>query len=309
MLNRFSTVTFIFLCTSLPASAQQYSYDGNLWYEVEASIFSNEYPGGFSSEISRTDKLALRYLPRLRQLRPATEGLMIEFPQTLPAPAGQAGNAVAVMDQFQTNDETIPWSPAVPEAFRLPNPDIEPWFSLDSRFRLFEDINEDLSSTSEHRLLWHKSWRQPVLPQGQVQALFVAGGQDFGAHRELEGSLRIASNRNQILIDMNLWLNRFSNGPVVVSENLELPDLPMQDTESSNEIGTVETPASASPQGSQSPIQVWQLEESRDLMAGEYYYLDHPALGVLVQIRPYVLPLPEAEEPADEETLQQTPAR
>jgi hypothetical protein len=36
--------------------------------------------------------------------------------------------------------------------------------------------------------------------------------------------------------------------------------------------------------------EVWQLKQTRELGANQLYYLDHPALGVLIQIRPYELP-------------------
>ena len=35
---------------------------------------------------------------------------------------------------------------------------------------------------------------------------------------------------------------------------------------------------------------VWQLAQTRELGANQLYYLDHPAIGVLIQVRPYVLP-------------------
>jgi hypothetical protein len=301
MLNRPFPVFLGLALTAMPVSAQQYSYDGNLWYEIEVSIFTNEYLAGFSSELSRADKLNLRYLPRLRQLRPATEGLMIAFPGDLVPATGQApfnGLTPAAVDP---DDETVPWSPAVPDAFRLPDPDTEAWFSLDSRFQQFSEINAELAASAEHRLLWHKSWRQPVLPRSQVQALFVAGGPAAGEHRELEGSLRFASDRTQVLMDVNLWLSRFSNGPTVVNQQLQLPEMPLGDTEMPDQLpeetvtpATSSTPSPPS-RRNQAPVEVWQLEQSRDLNSNQFYYLDHPAIGLIVQIRPYVLPLPEAD--------------
>jgi hypothetical protein len=37
-------------------------------------------------------------------------------------------------------------------------------------------------------------------------------------------------------------------------------------------------------------VEVWQLAQTRELGAGQLYYLDHPALGVLIEVRPYLLP-------------------
>jgi hypothetical protein len=297
MLKKISTALALVLVLVLdPAAGQQFSYDGNLWYEIEVSIFTNEFLPGFSTEQSREDRLNLRYLPRLRQLRPSTEGLMIRFPGEVSQAADLTAASFPSPSATSEFDETVPRSPAVPGAYRLPDIQTEAWFSLDSRFQQFREINSELASSSEHRLLWHKSWRQPVLPRSQVQALFVAGGQLYGDHRELEGSLRFASDRNQVLLDTNLWLNRFSNGPVVVNNRLQLPALPMQETAMDDALDQEDNAGISPPPGTRVPVQVWQLEQTRDLNSNQFYYLDHPAIGLIVQIRPYVLPLPEEDQ-------------
>src|SRR5690606_24620900 len=45
---------------------------------------------------------------------------------------------------------------------------------------------------------------------------------------------------------------------------------------------------------------IWQLRESRSVNTGELYYLDHSHLGVLLEVRPYVLPELFVPESADD---------
>ena len=44
--------------------------------------------------------------------------------------------------------------------------------------------------------------------------------------------------------------------------------------------------------GSWYPDSIWQLNQMRDLSPNALYYLDHPTLGLLVEIRPYLVPEP-----------------
>ncbi len=46
------------------------------------------------------------------------------------------------------------------------------------------------------------------------------------------------------------------------------------------------------------PEKIWQLNQTRELGPNALYYLDHPTMGVLVEIRPYELP--ELELPLSE---------
>jgi len=46
---------------------------------------------------------------------------------------------------------------------------------------------------------------------------------------------------------------------------------------------------------------IMQLRQTRDMRSDEFHYIDHPAMGILVQITPYVvpeIPVVEVEEVA-----------
>ena len=48
-------------------AAQEYSYDGNRWYDVEVSVFTHEIPRDPSAEVAVARTLTTAYLPRLRE--------------------------------------------------------------------------------------------------------------------------------------------------------------------------------------------------------------------------------------------------
>lgn len=278
--------------------AQELSYDGNRWFEVELSIFTNEYPASQYSEQPVAENLSLQYFPKLQKLLTPIGSLMIDFPepelpdafpQQVPANPGQQG-----IDQpEQPAVEMGPLhSPALPGAYKVSDYARDPFITLAARAARFNSINRDLAGSSEHRILWHEVWRQPIQPRAQTPALVVYGGDIRGTHAELEGSLRLSDLGGKPTLDINVWLNSFSDVPQSAEAEPaeaewkvpQLP-LPLEEVEAAPPDAApllpVEEPAITA---------VWQLQQTRDLSAELLYYLDHPAFGVIVQLRPYLLP-------------------
>ncbi len=278
------------LCLSVLAAssavAQEYSYDGNRWYDVEVSIFTNEVPG--AAEIPVARKLTAAWLPRLRELQTRSSAFLIDFPedQLLLAPAVPV-LAPAPVGPETVLPETPPvlmgpiHSPAVRSGFKITDFDRDPFIDLDTRAAQFTSMNRDIDSAPEHRVLWHKVWRQPMEGRAQTSAVFVSGGDLHAGHSEIEGSLRLSDNAGGVMLDINVWLNRFAAGMPPAgstSEEWKIPEVPFP-------------PVMTAPDPTLWQLaEVWQLEQTRELGGNQLYYLDHPALGVLVQIRPYVLP-------------------
>jgi hypothetical protein len=272
------------------ACAQELSYDGKRWYDVEVSIFTNEVPGGTRSEIPVARKLTATYLPRLRELQTRASAFLVDFPADHPA----ASLLPSVVPEVQA--PTAPtvvmgpiYSPAIRDAFKITDFARDPFVDLDTRAAQFASINRNIDGAPDHRLLWHKVWRQPVEARGQTPAIFVLGGDLRGAHGELEGSLRLVDNAGGAMLDINVWLNEFSAGPVMTTfetEEWKVPELPFppQTTAAAPDLTPWELAA------------VWQLAQTRELAVNQLYYLDHPAIGVLIQVRPYVLPPPALTE-------------
>src|SRR5690606_30439648 len=57
------------------------------------------------------------------------------------------------------------------------------------------------------------AWRQPAAALADTQAVFVRGGERYGEHDELEGSLRATQIPGGVDVNVNLWLNRFERAP------------------------------------------------------------------------------------------------
>lgn len=140
----------------------------------------------------------------------------------------------------------------------------------------------------------HLAWRQPVMRANGATPIAITGGRQFGDHHELEGTLTIRFNqsRDRVLLDTNLWLARFSTQPPGQGQGpepasaLTLPTAPGVDVDTDAGAGGNDD--------SQQPrfylTEVFPMQDSRAMRSNEFHYLDHPAIGVLVQVFPYEPP-------------------
>lgn len=279
---------------TVAASAQELSYDGRRWYDVEVSIFTNDVPGGTRSEIPVARKLTATYLPRLRELQTRSSAFLIPFPEDqAPVEPPLLPAAVPAMPEPEAPMVVMGpiYSPAIRDSFKITDFDRDPFVDLDTRASQFGSMNRDIDGAPDHRLLWHKVWRQPIEARGQMPAVFVLGGELRGMHGELEGSLRLVDNAGGAMLDINVWLNEFNAGtgaaPQPAAEDAwKIPELAFPPELTA--VAPDPTPWELSA--------VWQLAQTRELGVNQLYYLDHPAIGVLIQVRPYVLPPPVIAE-------------
>lgn len=264
--------------------AQDLSYDGKRWLEVELSVFTNEYPETEYSEQPVAKNLSLQYLPKLQKLLTPISSLMIEFPEPISptaVPATEIANAAPTVEAPVVRGPL--YSLAVRDSFKVNDYARDAFITLVDRIAKFNSINRNLTDSSEHRVLSHQVWRQPLQPRAQTPAIFVAGGEYIDNHAELEGSLRLSDINGRATLDINLWLNRFGNTGDIAESEWKVPELPLPLKEMADDPALVA--ADLKP-----IIEVWQMQQTRELGANEIYYLDHPAFGVLIQLRPYLLP-------------------
>lgn len=293
-------VAGLLVIAAFAASAQEASYDGKRWYAVEVSIFTNEVPGGTRTEIPVARKLTAAYLPRLRELTNRASAFMIDFPEdrvpsvqpsTVFAPEVAPAAVPATPVEPAVTMGPI-YSPALRDAFKIIDFERDPFVDLDTRIAQFGAMNRSIEGAPDHRLLWHKAWHQPLEARAQTAAVFVAGGELRGTHYELEGSLRVVDNAGGAMLDVNVWLNEFRPG--LAPASVVLPAVPAMEAEW--KIPELPFPPALD---ARVPVAatwdlaaVWQLAQTRELGANQLYYLDHPALGMLIQVRPYLLPPP-----------------
>jgi len=271
----------------LPATltAQTFSYDGNRWYEIEVSIFTNENADAHN-ELVIPEKHRLFYPEPIHQLTPASSGFMIPFREN-----SVDERLESLFDNTQSRNFNSEQNRALqkivgPEEFkgesdfRLMDFRRSPYIALGQDTANFTRDNRSIEASVEHRLLFHAVWRQPVLNRAQADAIFVAGGSSNGIHTELEGSLRFSYDINRVDVEARLWLLTFGTEANALGQEWTIPLPPF--------VG----PALDNPTLQSLPAitSVAIMNQEREMISNELHYLDHPDLGVLVEIRPYQLP-------------------
>jgi len=176
------------------------------------------------------------------------------------------------------------------------------------------------------KILFHKAWRQPIYGEKNAVSVVIEGGNGFGEHTELEGSITIILKR-YLHAKTNLWFTQFE--PNYGQEDLHWPELPSKPgQDNSAELGGLNSDSynqgnyfGDRPQNkfaiggssfsgnhgndiSKSPYvirRIHTLKQSRRMRSGELHYIDHPLSGVLMLIKPYA-PRAQAEPNQDAET-------
>lgn len=248
------------------------------WYQVEVIVFAQQ-------DLYRTEKhrkdLKLAYPGNWRVLKNSAIGQQQE--QQQPSLTGEPADRV----------ETA-------------------YVSLGERdFKLGSD-GYALKRAPGYRVLLHQAWRQQGLDADQSPWVIVAGGETYGDHSELEGSVRLVLNR-YLHFQANLWHTRFGAPvpsattaypsqedstlqPVDINVVESWPTLPKQPWKNDAAPGS----DSADDYGAQQTAPAWSYESPayaiEDLVAlnqttrlklGELTYLDHPNMGVLVLVSRY----------------------
>ena len=260
--------------------ARVLSPDGSYWVEVEMTIFSSTYSGGSERPVPVKN---LRYLGSLRRLQHQSDSYYFPFEfETRPGDAGAGGVSQAVPDLIGPE-----FSPADPQGFKVFDVEHDPYLQLDRRFWRFSQNNTKLQSTGEHTVLWHQVWRQPLKPRALAASVLVEAGETFGLHHQLEGSVRISSQGDSASIEALLWLSQFTQDQATVKGEWFVPEVPALPAGIS--LGSNE-PVTQKNEGEWRPLDVWVLNQNREIGPNALYYLDHPAMGVLVELRPYTVP-------------------
>ena len=309
-----STFAALLLALALPAAAQEFSYDGNRWFEVELIVFTNEgiLP---DSELAIPERVEPSYPRRLRELGRIREAYQVNFDVLdallEPAPAvvsgGQAPGASSEAAPEPAETYGPAYSPAAPQPWRLPDLRRDPFLALPPEQRQLEEVERRLASAPGHRILYHGAWRQPALSPSQGEAVFVRGGDRYGEHNELEGSVQLSYTGGRVDLAVNLWYVRFMAATFLESvlQRWELPAQPFppeQEAQSPPPASSAASPRGGAAARFPARGQVYrvsevaQLRQVRSPEPGTLQYYDHPDFGVIVQVRPYTLPLPQSSE-------------
>lgn len=260
------------------------------WFQVEVIVFART--NGDTGEEHWPRDPTLNYPFHWVELRDPDE--------PPPSRAPRWGEGTTVRDPLTEN---------------LTPPDLqrEPYYRLPSNERELNRHANALRRHSGHRVLFHEAWRQPFRDNRETPALIISGGDAYGSHFELEGSIRLTLSR-YLHLNTNLWLTRFDpNTGQTPGSWPQLPNRPSQhpidtrfetnagldspfDTPERNAWGLElrpDTSMGSLPEFLREPYlpsRIMTLNQQRRMRSEELHFLDHPLMGLLIQITPYELP-------------------
>lgn len=187
----------------------------------------------------------------------------------------------------------------------------EAFYRLPESERQLNAQAQKLERNSRFQVLFHNAWRQAITNEKAAKSILIQGGQTFGQHQELEGSIRL-SVATYLKLQTNLWYSQFDLN-VGQEQTRQWPELPKQPNFLATPIAGLSLDSSleleqalavenqqwdntlATPDNSNDPAnsdnyltrQIILLQQSRDMRSSEIHYIDHPVVGIIVQVTPY----------------------
>ena len=280
--SRFMVVTLLAGLTIL-FSAQAAAQDR--WFQIEATVFTNESRFGRDAEYWLPNQPKLSFPESIRRLVTVQDKLLIEAFLT------------AEDDSQETaapNDETLrsqrilsvgPEPDRSPDEFRLFDVLRDEYLDLPARLSDFSQTNRAIERSPDHKLLFHGHWRQRVVSADEATSIYVEDLRRRDSLPILNGSLTIRFNdqKDRVVVDANLWLIE-AVGDTERSAVWTLPEIPAAVSDPINRTSR----SAKYPAGS---FRVYPMQQSREMRSNEFHYLDHPALGLIIAVRPYDPPV------------------
>ena len=191
-----------------------------------------------------------------------------------------------------------------------------PFVLLDAQHMELRNSAAAIKRERQYRLLFHETWRQPMVSLDASPAIIIIGGEKYENHNELEGTITLSVSR-YLHLRTNLWLTQFeSNYGQTIGHWPPLPKRPLRPEEMASE-STLNTnvefglntwkpsePVFPAKEGlynlehmennygylSQQPFvtkNIVLVEQQRRMRSDELHYIDHPKVGILIRIRNY----------------------
>ena len=281
LFKRLAKYSLTFLFGLLISS---YSLAQERWFQIELSIFSNENIEDRNAESWLPSDYELNYPKNMRKLSLLTDLFLsdrnLDDRLSVTEPASQEEiDEMIKKDQLKNIRPWIKNSESNFKLFDFSRDDFTQLSPVDSDF---QQTNRTLERSSDHRLLYHGLWRQAVRQSSNAVPIYIEGGLRYGDNHELQGSVTIRFNENEdrVVIDTHIWLIDYS---IVKDSSSEwkLPQVPESVRRESRENTSSLT---------YFPNNVYVMEQSREMRSNEFDYLDHPALGLVISVKPYSVP-------------------
>ena len=261
-----------------------YSFAQERWFQIELSIFSNENTEDRNAESWLPNDYELNYPKNMRKLSLLTDLFLSDH--NLDDRLSVTGSASQEeIDAMIRNDQLKNIRPRIKSTesdFKLFDFSLDDFTQLSPVDSDFQQTNRTLERSSDHRLLYHGLWRQAVRQSSNAVPIYIEGGLRYGDNHELQGSVTIRFNENEdrVVVDTHIWLIEYS---IVKDSSSEwkLPQIPEFIRRESRENSSSLT---------YFPNNVYVMEQSREMRSNEFHYLDHPALGLVISVKPYNVP-------------------
>lgn len=160
-----------------------------------------------------------------------------------------------------------------------------------------------LRKKENHKILYHKVWRQRMQGKNSAPSIVINGGDLKGDNKELEGSIKIHIAR-YLHLTTDLWLTTDGHqASGQTSESFMWPAIPPRpgtvatnsrqaadNTQDNNQAATQANNFDSNLANlnyraqSNSPITV--MRERRKMRSKQVHYIDHPLIGMFILIRP-----------------------
>jgi hypothetical protein len=281
--SRFMLVTLL-ACLAALFSTQATGQDR--WFQIEATVFTNESKFARDSEYWLPNQPELRFPSNIRRLANIQDNLLIEAFLTA-EDRSQEGAALP-------NDETLrgqrilrmgPEPERTTGGFRMFDLLRDEYLNLPTSLSDFSQTNRALERSPDHKLLFHGHWRQRVVSSEEATSIYIEDLRERNSRPNLNGSLTIRFNEQEdrVVVDANLWLIETA-GAIENGTEWRLPEMPAV----LNDPTKGETQSTTN---SDRSLRIYPMQQSREMRSNEFHYLDHPALGLIIAVRPYNPPI------------------
>lgn len=185
---------------------------GERWFTLEVSIFSNELASDRAQE-----------LPIKKVDAAFNNGPVINLTQffdllNIARWPDQTANQTPTTTNPEPVSEPLPEPLAAGEkSYQFVDLMRDPLIALSSSVSDFQQTNRALERSPDYRLLAHEVWRQPLADEGKSTPIRIVGGRQRAGGFELMGTIDLHFNRRQdrIVLETNLILEANSTGNLV----------------------------------------------------------------------------------------------
>ncbi|WP_339068352.1 CsiV family protein [Teredinibacter turnerae] len=316
------------MCLPLPLYAQTEDQQES-WYQVEILVFKRNQSNATQEVWPKN--IALAYPPNVQYLRD---------PNSDPVQPPEVTDSEFSSDQSTSSEPVNTPDTALTEREPDPEQQEEPFVLLPKDGMFIRGAEYAINRDRSLSPLFHATWAQPMKALKDAPAIVIQGGESYGNHHELEGTITLSVSR-YLHLHTDLWLAEYETNygqadyhwptiplppepetlELTSTSDLGLGNLPL-DTDfnfNTNRSGSVNginlqvggatefNPTSAAVTGLDSTLlsmadqpflvkHIVKLDQKRRMRSNELHYIDHPELGIIIKIIPYIPSHQEIEQ-------------